>query len=107
MNRLRDSIEKKFQAAGLWLYGNPYKTLSIMLALVLFLTFQIPSITIDTSSEALLRKTDPSLLQYNAFRDQFGRAELIIIAVEPPDIFNRGFLTRLKAFHEDLENEVP
>jgi len=107
MNRLRDSIEKKFQAAGLWLYGNPCKTLSIMLALVLFLTFQIPSITIDTSSEALLRKTDPSLLQYNAFRDQFGRAELIIIAVEPPDIFNRGFLTMLKAFHEDLENEVP
>ncbi|MBW2679100.1 MAG: hypothetical protein JRD49_16275, partial [Deltaproteobacteria bacterium] len=49
MNRLRDSIEKKFQAAGLWLYGNPCKTLSIMLALVLFLTFQIPSITIDTS----------------------------------------------------------
>ena len=98
---------KGFQAAGLWLYGNPWKTLLITLAVVVFLTFQIPSITIDTSSEALLHKEDPSLLRYNAFRDQFGRAELIIIAVDAPEIFDETCLTRLKAFHEDLENEVP
>ncbi len=107
MNRIRDAIEKKFQAAGLWLYGHPWKTLLITLAVVVFLTFQIPSITIDTSSEALLHKEDPSLLMYNAFRDQFGRAELIIIAVDAPEIFDETCLTRLKAFHEDLENEVP
>jgi len=107
MRRLRDNIEDWFQAAGLWLYRNPWKTLLTAMALVVFLTIQIPSITIDTSSEALLHENDPSLLRYNAFRDQFGRAELIIIAVDAPDLFDKGFLTRLKAFHEDLENEVP
>lgn len=104
---IRDNIEKKFQALGSWLYGHPWKALLSTLAVVLFLTIQIPSITIDTSSEALLHENDTSLLRYNAFRDQFGRAELIIIAVDAPDIFDATFLTRLKAFHEDLENEVP
>ena len=107
MRTFRDKIDKKFQAAGLWLYCNPRKTLLVTLAVVVFLTFQIPSITIDTSSEALLHKEDPSLIRYNAFRDQFGRAELIIIAVDAPEIFDERCLTRLKAFHEDLENEVP
>ena len=107
MQPIRNAIEKRFQAAGLWLYRNPRKSLLVILALVVFLGLQIPSITIDTSSEALLHKEDPSLLRYNAFRDQFGRAELIIIAVDAPEIFNTTCLTRLKAFHEDLENEVP
>ena len=107
MQTFRDKIEGQFQATGLWLYRNPWKTLVATLALVLFLALQIPSITIDTSSEALLRKNDPSLLRYNAFRDQFGRAELIVIAVNAPEIFDAGFLARLKAFHADLENEVP
>jgi len=107
IGNIRDNIERRFQVAGLWLYRNPWKTLLATLAVVMFLTFQIPSITIDTSSEALLHENDPSLLRYNAFRDQFGRAELIIIAVDAPDIFDRGFLMRLKAFHENLENEVP
>lgn len=81
MRSFRNNIEKKFQATGLWLYRNPWKTLQTTLFLVVFLSVQIPSSTIDTSSEALLHKNDPSLLRYNAFRNQFGRAELIIIAV--------------------------
>jgi hypothetical protein len=75
--------------------------------LVGFFVFQIPSISIDTSSEALLKKEDPSLLEYNRFRDQFGRAELIVIAIQSPEIFSSTFLSRLRAFHQDLEEEIP
>jgi predicted RND superfamily exporter protein len=46
-------------------------------------------------------------MEYNRFRDQFGRAELIIIAIESPKVFEQQFLNRLKSFHLELENEVP
>ena len=107
MSKLRDTLEKRFEWLGTWLYDNPIKVLLASFLLVGFFVFQIPSISIDTSSEALLKKEDPSLLEYNRFRDQFGRAELIVIAIQSPEIFSSTFLSRLRAFHQDLEEEIP
>ena len=100
-------IEKVFESGARWLFKNPIKVLLVSSFLIGFLVYQIPSIVIDTSSEAMLHDNDPSLLEYNRFRDQFGRAELIIIAIQAPEIFNARFLVKLKAFHIDLEDEVP
>jgi predicted RND superfamily exporter protein len=107
MHKLRDTIEKRFEWLGAWLYDNPIKVLLASCLLVFFFAFQIPSIAIDTSSEALLKKEDPSLLEYNRFRDQFGRAELIVIAIQSPEIFSTAFLSKLQAFHRDLEEQIP
>mgnify|MGYP001820752889 CR=1 FL=1 len=107
MSELRDTVEKQFERLGAWLYDNPIKVLLATCLLVGFFVFQIPSISIDTSSEALLKKEDPSLLEYNQFRDRFGRAELIVIAVQSPEIFSTHFLSRLQSFHQDLEEEIP
>jgi predicted RND superfamily exporter protein len=103
----KEKIESFFGTLSRRIYRNPLKSLTGVFVLLGFLIYQIPSLTIDTSSEALLHKNDPSLVEYNRFRDQFGRAELIIIAVQPPDVFDLGFLGKLKSFHHDLENEVP
>ncbi len=107
MPKLRDTIEKRFECLGAWLYDNPLKMLLVTCLLVGFFVFQIPSIAIDTSSEALLKKEDPSLLEYNRFRDQFGRAELIVIAIQSPQIFSSTFLSQLQSFHHELEEEIP
>ena len=92
MFQLRANIETRFEWLGAWLYDNPKKVLLATCLLVTFFAYQIPSISIDTSSEALLKKEDPSLLKYNHFRDQFGRAELIVIAIQSPEIFSSAFL---------------
>ncbi|MBW2408417.1 MAG: MMPL family transporter [Deltaproteobacteria bacterium] len=107
MVNAKAKIEKLFESGARWFFKNPVKVLLVSFILIGFLVYQIPSITIDTSSEAMLHENDPSLLEYNRFRDQFGRAELIIIAVQAPEIFNARFLTKLQAFHADLEAEVP
>lgn len=107
MSKRRDIVEKWFEALGAWLYDNPLKVLLASVMLVGFLAIQIPTITIDTSSEALLKKGDPSLLEYNRFRDQFGRAELIVIGIQSADIFSKDFLERLNSFHQELEKEIP
>ena len=52
---------------------------------------QVPRITLDFSTEGFLHKKDPSLLMYNAFRDQFGRDEVVIIAIHFMHNFRRYY----------------
>jgi predicted RND superfamily exporter protein len=78
-----------------------------VLALAAGLGAQLPDLAIDNSVEGFLREDDPILIQYNEFRDQFGRDDVSVIAVEPREVFDLDFLERLRALHEDLEAEVP
>ena len=107
MSAIRSRLEKWFERLAHTIYRHRVLTLAIMLALSGILIAQIPKITIDTSTEGFLHKDDPALLAYNAFRDQFGRDEVIIIAVKTEAVFDHRFLKRLKALHEELEDNVP
>ena len=107
MSYIRKRIEKWFENLTGLIYENRLKTLALMACLVGIFISQIPKITIDTSTEGFLHEDDPTLVSYNAFRDQFGRDEVIIVALKPPDVFDRTFLTQLKALHRELEDSVP
>jgi predicted RND superfamily exporter protein len=104
---MKKRVEDLFETSGRLLYQNPLKVLLVSFAFIAALTFRLPNLTADTSPEAMLHESDPFRLEYNAFRDQFGRDEIIVIAVEAPDLFCADFLEKLKAIHHDLENEVP
>ena len=78
-----------------------------MLGLVGGLAGQLPQITFDTSNESFLHHSDPTLVAYNEFRRQFGRDDLIIIAIEPENVFDQKFLKKLTDFHDDLQTQVP
>jgi len=107
MKNIVSKIENQFEQLGYFVFAQRWKV--ILMALVLFgvLASQVPHIVIDTSNEAFLEPDDPILTQYDAFRDQFGRDEVVVVAIQPKDVFERQFLERLKAFHDDLESEVP
>ncbi|MGD9189427.1 MAG: efflux RND transporter permease subunit [Desulfobacteraceae bacterium] len=107
MANIRNRIEKWFEKAAELIYKNRIKTLAVMATLIIALLSQIPKLTIDISTEGFLHKDDKTLVEYDAFRDQFGRDELILIAIQAPDIFDLNFLKNLKALHEDLETNVP
>ena len=107
MADMRKRIETWFGSVARTLYRHPLRTLVIMLVFMGMLFSQLPKITIDTSTEGFLHETDPTLLDYNEFRDQFGRDELLIIAIKPPNVFHLAFLEKLQAFHEELEDNVP
>jgi predicted RND superfamily exporter protein len=104
---MKDRIEAVFSQLARTLYRNPIKILLSVLVLVGCLCSQIPKIEIDVSPEALLRPNDPTRLLYNDFREQFGRPELIVIAIESQNIFSEVFLSRLSSLHQDLEDNVP
>ena len=107
MNNFRNKIEAWFVRYAHAVYHHRIKTIVIMLVLTGALVTQIPRITIDTSTEGFLHHEDPALLAYNSFRDQFGRDEMVIIAIKSDEIFSQAFLEKLQKLHEALEEAVP
>jgi predicted RND superfamily exporter protein len=104
---VRNKVERQFENLGRFIYRARIAVLVIVCLLTGVLCYQIPKISMDTSAEGMLYKNDPIRLAYNAFRDQFGNDEAVIIVIKPPEVFNETFLTKLKAFHNDLEKEIP
>jgi predicted RND superfamily exporter protein len=80
MANIRNRIEKWFENYAHTICRNRIKTIMITLFITATFVSQIPKIQIDTSTEGFLHDSDPALVAYNAFRDQFGRDEVIIIA---------------------------
>ncbi len=107
MADIRKRIELWFESFARTIYRNPYKTLLISFLSIAAIVSQIPKLTIDISTEGFLHKTDPSLIDYDAFRDQLGRDELILVAIQSPEVFEKNFLHRLKELHDDLAENVP
>jgi len=107
MGGFRGRIEKGFGRFARILYHNRIKTVMVMLLLTAAIVAQIPKITIDTSMEGFLHEDDPAMLAYNAFRDQFGRDEVIIVALQPRDVFDPEFFKTLASLHAALEDAVP
>ena len=103
----RTKAENKFETFSDWLYDNATKAILIIVLFVAALGSQLPTLKMDTSTEGFLHKTNPMRIEYDVFRDQFGRDEKLMIAVKTDSIFNLGFLKKLDSFHSVLEDELP
>jgi predicted RND superfamily exporter protein len=104
---LRAWLENSLARWGRAAARHPWPVIVVMSLTALALGSQLGRLEFETSTEALLRDDDPARVVYDAFRRQFGREEVIIISVEPPEVFDLGFLAKLRDFHADLEERVP
>ena len=78
----RHRTERKFESFSDLVFENSKKTIAAILLLVFALGTQLPTLTMDTSTEGFLHKTDPMRIAYDEFRDQFGRDEKLLIAIK-------------------------
>jgi predicted RND superfamily exporter protein len=104
---LRERIGVAFEGWGRLVVQRRRWVIASMLALALGTGTQIPRLEVDNSIEAFLHADDPKLIHYNAFRDEFGRDDVTVIALRPREIFDLDFLATLRALHADLEAELP
>lgn len=107
MKALKQRIEDRFAYLGEISYDHPWWFITISIVLVLFFSWQLQYAVIDTTTEGFLKKDDPALITYNAFKREFGRDERFIISLESDEIFSRDFLTRYIAMHKRFEQQVP
>jgi predicted RND superfamily exporter protein len=104
---LKKHIESIFEAWTRIIITFKIPLVLIVLVPTVLIGSQIRFLSIDTSNEGLLRPDDPILTSYNDFRDQFGRDDLLVLAIKSDNIFTIPFLTKLKQLHDQLESEVP
>ena len=103
----RHKTERKFEDFSDLIFENSKKTIAAILLLVLAFATQLPTLTMDTSTEGFLHKTDPMRVAYDEFRDQFGRDEKLLVAIKTNNVFHLDFLKKLEKLHKKLENELP
>ena len=103
----RTASEYRLEKMGEKITQNPKKIILFVLIFSFLLISNIPKITIDTSTEGFLHKNDPALVRYEAFKEQFGQDEKIMVVVESKNIFELETLKKLQALHKELENGVP
>ncbi|WP_324170468.1 efflux RND transporter permease subunit [Sulfurimonas sp.] len=103
----RSKTEASLEAMGEQITQNPIKIIFLILLLSTAIISYLPKITIDTSTEGFLHESDPALVRYEAFKEQFGQDEKIMVVVRGKNIFEKAFLERLQALHLELENNIP
>jgi predicted RND superfamily exporter protein len=106
-SRLLDRSEAAFAAWGAYVVRRRWRVLIVSLAATAALAGALPGMTTDNSAESFLRPGDPARRLYDAFQEQFGQDELIVVGIRTDDLFDPAFLAKLRSFHEDLVAEVP
>ncbi len=104
---IKKRIENQFEAWTRIIIRFKYLVVFLVILPTIFIGSQIRFLTIDTSNEGLLHANDPILTLYNDFRDQFGRDDLLVLAIKSDNIFSLPFLEKLQKLHNRLEAEVP
>ncbi len=104
---MRKRIEFFFGEFARIVFRRPLVTLLIVFGSAASLFSNLADLQLDASVEAFLHEDDPALLDYNDFRNQFGRDELSLIAIGPTQVFSLDFLNTLRSMHEELEETVP
>ena len=79
---MHKKLENLMSQFGSFIHDNPFKVLLVVLILLAFPISHVPQIKMDTSTEGFMHPDDPVLLTYNNFRDQFGRDERIVLAIQ-------------------------
>ncbi len=104
---MHKKLENLMGRFGSFIHDNPLKVLLVLVVILAFPISHVPQIKMDTSTEGFMHDDDPVLLTYNAFREQFGRDERILLAIKNDNIFSLDFLTKLKKLHKEIESTVP
>ncbi|MCR9095136.1 MAG: efflux RND transporter permease subunit [bacterium] len=103
----RRLVEDAIAAIGLWSWHHPFVAVGLTLVGVGALAASLPQLVFESDVDRYLPPDDPIRVDYDALRDQFGRDDLLYLAITPPEIFDPGFLARLREIHERLEDELP
>ena len=96
MKEINKRVEIFFRLFARYVYRYPLPLLILVAATTAVMTSQLPKLTMDASTKAFFHEDSEVLLNYNAFIDQFGREDRIMISIEPERVFDEKFLIKLK-----------
>ncbi len=104
---IRDQIETNFGSWGRFIIRFRWQVIAVMALITLGLSSGMANLRVETSTDRFLDAEDPARVVYDDFRRQFVNDDTILVLVRGEDVFSFPFLERLRALHNDLENEIP
>ncbi|MGI9537698.1 MAG: efflux RND transporter permease subunit [Desulfocapsaceae bacterium] len=106
MKSFREKAETFFDYGAALVIRFRFLVLLFSILCTALLASNIKDLQFDTSNEGFLRQDDPILATYNSFREQFGRDDMLLLAIHSDKIFSLEFLGRLKNLHDSIESEI-
>jgi predicted RND superfamily exporter protein len=105
---LRHRIEAAFGRWGRFVAQHAIWVVIVTLATTALFAVQLQHFRLDTTLESYFHEDDPVRLQYDAFRELFGRESFFVVALRPKGgVFQAEFLEELRVIHQEIEDEVP
>ncbi|ABM95226.1 efflux RND transporter permease subunit [Methylibium petroleiphilum] len=106
MNGLRQRIVAVLQRGEEWLFANPKYVLGIILAVTLGFATQLPALKIYTDFSDLLPQKHAYIQTYNRIKENFGGANMIVMAIEVEQgtIFNDRTLALIDQATQGIDN---
>jgi uncharacterized protein len=106
LQNLKQAIELKFETLGQVIYRFPWMFIGVIILITLISISQLGNLSLDMSDEGFLHPDDEILSAYLDFREQFGRDDLIVLAIHSDKLFSRKFIKKLLSFHHAFENNL-
>lgn len=103
----RDRTDLGLERWGRLVVRNHWLVLAASGLCLLVMASALPRMRVENSSQSYLHDDHPASIRYEAFGEQFGQDDQILIAITPPDVFEPHFLESLRDLHAVLEAELP
>lgn len=107
MKNWTQAAETAFAHWARWMIRGRWVVLALSTLLFGLALTQLPKLQMDTSTEGFFHEDDPALINYEAFKAQFGSDKAIVLMIRPTEVFDLQTLQTLTALHADLERELP
>ncbi|MBL7004258.1 MAG: MMPL family transporter [Gammaproteobacteria bacterium] len=107
MKNLTNKIDSKMRSLGFFIARWPKSLALLIVLIVVAIASNLPKTTVDTSTEGFLHESSQMIVDYDAFRDQFGRDEKIVVAIKADNIFELETLNKIRDLHNELKSGVP
>jgi len=104
---MQDRIEEALERMGGLLCRRPLWVIGAVVLALAAGSARIGEIEFETSFDAFLPPGDEAKLVYDQFREEFGRDDVILVAIGSNEIFDLDFLAKLREFHRAIEREIP
>lgn len=96
-----------FESCARFLMRRRFVAIGVLLCLAAALATQLPDLRWQNDPGKFLHRDDPAVDDYLDFLHRFDRDALVLVAIQPPEVFDPAFLAMLRSLHADLRAEVP
>lgn len=107
MGRFSAIIAQFFVAITSWSFAHRWLAMLTTGLLLLASVVGLSRLRMETSTLGLFHSSDPARVAYEQFKHDFANDELLLIMVEPEEVWDRKFLRDLQDVHRQLEERVP